>query len=249
MNETARTNSAAASDGRSSRWAAHRATRRRALIKAARRAVHRLGHGASMEDIAMAAETSKSVYYRYFGDKAGLQQAMGEVVIGQMQAHLLDAARQAATPRDGLRAMVSAYLQMAETSPNVYTFVTRIGPADALTTAEDPSSETLTHFFDAISAMLARPMQRYLSSAGEASRIAPPSLQFWPRAAIGMVRAAGELWLATPPGPYRPTEEQMTDQLTGWLCEGITPQVSPAAAGQPAEHTAQRTIPDPKDNQ
>jgi hypothetical protein len=54
----------AAADGRSSRWELHRAERRRQLIKAARRAVTALGPGASMEDIAAAADTSKSVYYR-----------------------------------------------------------------------------------------------------------------------------------------------------------------------------------------
>ncbi|MEO6530290.1 MAG: hypothetical protein ABIN10_02735 [Specibacter sp.] len=39
-------------DGRSARWDVHREERRRALIKAARRAIHHLGADASMEDIA-----------------------------------------------------------------------------------------------------------------------------------------------------------------------------------------------------
>ena len=51
-------------DGRASRWQSHREERRRELIKSARRAVHRLGSDASMEDIAAAAGTSKSVFYR-----------------------------------------------------------------------------------------------------------------------------------------------------------------------------------------
>lgn len=72
-----------------------------------------------MEEIASAADTSKSVFYRYFGDKAGLQRAMGDEVVSRMQEQLIEAARNAATPREGLRAMVSAYLQMAESSPNV----------------------------------------------------------------------------------------------------------------------------------
>lgn len=175
-----------------------------------------------MEDIAAAADTSKSVYYRYFGDKAGLQQAMGEVVIRQMQDKVLTAARQAATPREGLHAMVSAYLQMAQTSPNVYAFVTRLGAADALTNPSDPhSSDLLSHFFEAVTAMLARPMKSFLASNPEALRLGGPALALWPQAAIGMVRSAGELWLATPDGPDKPTGEQLSGQLTTWLFEGI----------------------------
>ena len=68
--------------------------------------------------------------YNSFGDKAGLQQAVGEVVLSQMQRKIQEAAQNADTPREGLLAMVSAYLQMADTSPNVYTFVTRYGSGD-----------------------------------------------------------------------------------------------------------------------
>ena len=135
-------------DGRSSRWQSHREERRRELIKSARRAVHVLGSDASMEDIAAAAGTSKSVFYRYFGDKAGLQQAVGEVVLSQMQRRIQEAAQSAVTPREGLLAMVTAYLQMASTSPNVYTFVTRHAAAEP-DTSQDPAagSAALGHFF------------------------------------------------------------------------------------------------------
>ncbi|WP_323961863.1 TetR family transcriptional regulator [Arthrobacter sp. JZ12] len=204
-------------DGRSSRWSQHRQDRRAALLKTARRAVHRLGPGASMEDIATAAETSKSVFYRYFGDKAGLQQAMGEEVVARMQEQLLAAARQARSPRDGLRAMVAAYLHMAASSPNVYMFVTQAA-ADTGTPALDTSG-TLSSFFDAISAMLASPMKAFLAEDSGAGM--PPSLALWPRSAIGMVRAAGEQWLALPEGPQRPTEEDLAEAITGWLFDGI----------------------------
>jgi AcrR family transcriptional regulator len=232
-----------APDGRSSRWEEHRAERRRALISTARRAVDRLGHGASMEDIAAAADTSKSVYYRYFGDKTGLQQAMAEVVTAQMRQKIIAAARQAQTPRDGLHAMISVYLQMAQTSPNVYAFVTRGGPAEPAAAADEPAElrapDPLTHFLEAVTEMLARPMRAYLRSSPQLSGPSDPTLVYWPRAAIGMVRSAGELWLAMPAGPAKPDVEQLAEQLTRWLFDGIAHQVPAVhpprpAPGQPA---------------
>ncbi len=174
-----------------------------------------------MEEIASAADTSKSVFYRYFGDKAGLQRAVGEVVIARMQEQLIEAARKASTSREGLRAMVSAYLQMAESSPNVYVFVTQPAPDSGAALEASPS---LSSFFDAISAMLASPMQDYL--AEEPAKVTVPQpLALWPRAAIGMVRAAGEQWLNMPPGPDRPNGSDLADSITAWLFDGIAAAV------------------------
>jgi AcrR family transcriptional regulator len=205
----------AAVDGRAARWQTHREERRRELIKAARKAVHALGGEASMEDIAAAAGTSKPVFYRYFGDKAGLQQAMGDVVLAQMQRRMKEAVAGAGTAREGLFAMVSAYLQMAESSPNVYAFVTRLpygesGQQDAIA-----ASGALGHFFESVSAMMAAPMREHLGA--EAAIL----IDYWPTAAIGMVRGAGELWLSSPASPGKPDQQAMAAHITDWLCAGI----------------------------
>ena len=191
-----------------------------------------------MEEIAAASGTSKSVYYRYFGDKSGLQQAMGEVVINQMQEKILSAARSAASPRSGLRAMVSAYLQMAQTSPNVYAFVTGSPAGEASGTSEPGVAAALSDFFANISAMMDHAVQAYLEGH-ESDALTQAAAGYWPTAALGMVRAAGERWLATPSGPGRPTEAEMTDQLTAWLFDGIgwdTPE--PAASSSSPSATA-----------
>ncbi|MEK8226153.1 TetR family transcriptional regulator [Oerskovia sp. M15] len=50
-----------------------------------------------MDEIAAASGTSKSIIYRYFEDKTGLQIAIGASVVGQMHDALTQAAEAAET--------------------------------------------------------------------------------------------------------------------------------------------------------
>ncbi|MGN6442105.1 MAG: TetR/AcrR family transcriptional regulator, partial [Arthrobacter sp.] len=81
----------------------------------------------------------------------------------------------------------------------------------------------LGHFFDAIADMIAKPMRSHLGDVGEAV------IGYWPKAAIGLVRNAGEQWLSTPDSPAKPTQETMARQITAWLCVGIAPELTPAS--------------------
>lgn len=226
-------------DGRSARWDAHRESRRLELVSVARRAIHRLGADASMEDVAAAAGTSKSVFYRYFGDKNGLRRAVGEVVISQMQSKMIDAARRATNEEESLRAMVGAYLHMAQTSPNVYFFVT--SSTDSLGAPESTGTEPgpLHHFFEDITTMMGERLHAYAEDRGSPAED-NAALDLWPRAALGMVRAAGESWLTLPDGPLKPSQEEISETITGWLVRGIARRTEDAPASTPSVHSHER---------
>lgn len=195
-------------DGRSTRWDDHRAARRAELVHLARRAVHRHGPDVSMDDIAATAGTSKSIVYRYFVDKSGLQVAVGEAVVAQMHAALDEAANRAATPREGLRSMVDVYLEMLESSPNVYWFVTRPVSEDA--------SAPLGHFLERVAILVARPFARVLTAGSPDSGPA----DVWAAGAVGFVRGTGEWWLAHRDLPDAPTRPELTERITAWLWTG-----------------------------
>lgn len=195
-----------APDGRSTRWAGHRLARRAELVHAARRAVHRHGPDVSMDDIAATAGTSKSIVYRYFVDKPGLQMAVGSAVVEQMHTAMDEAARAAATPREALHAMIDIYLEMAEASPNVYWFVTRPVSAEA--------SVPLGHFLDGVAELIARPFARAVAAD------AAGSADVWAAGAVGFVRGVGEWWLQHRGEPDSPSREDLTDRVAAWLWTG-----------------------------
>lgn len=200
-------------DGRSTRWVDHREARRAELVRIARKVVHQRGPDVSMDEIAAAATTSKSIVYRYFSDKLGLQIAVAESVVLQMQGALEGALLSSATPRDGLRAMVGVYLEMIESSPNVYFFVTREGSLE--------SGAPLGRFLDAVTDLVAAPFARALTEAGSPAGPASQIMaETWASGAVGFVRGAGERWLRHGADPDALGREELTAQVAAWLWAG-----------------------------
>lgn len=242
----------APADGRSTRWADHREARRAELVRVARRTVHHHGPDVSMEEIAAAAGTSKSIVYRYFTDKTGLQIAVAEAVVLQIQGALEGVLRVAPTPRDGLRAMVAVYLEMIESSPNVYAFVTQDGSVE--------SGGPLGHFLDSVTRLVAAPFARGLTEDRDGRRVArrpeggdpadpdatpDPATralaEAWAAGAVGFVRGAGEWWLAHRADPGTPDREALTAQVAAWLWAG---PVGLLARDRPARERPDRSGPD-----
>ena len=206
------TSAPALRDGRSSRWDQHRQDRRRELVRAARAAVHELGPEASMEDIAAHAGTSKSVFYRYFGDRAGLQVAVAERVTAHMERRLLEAADDRADAAATLHRMVEVYLSVAATSPHVYAF------AVSAPESGDATVGVLDAFFDRVHALLAEGLAQHLGADGAPNARSP--LGLWPRAAVGLVRATAETWLRAP-ADARADAADLAASITGWLLHGL----------------------------
>lgn len=206
------------SDGRSTRWDAHRTERRAELCHAARRAVHHRGPDLSMDEMAGAMGTSKSIVYRYFTDKSGLQAAVGAAVLDEMAEAFGAAAHHAGPARDRLRSMVSIYVTMLTGSPNVYRFVTRV----------DEAASSLSTFISTVTDYVAEPLRTVLAESGADPRLAVP----WAAGVVGFVRGAGEQWLASPP-PDRLHPDAMVDLISAWLWAGASSQHVPISHTDP----------------
>ena len=201
-------------DGRSARWERHREERRAELLDVARHLIHERGPDVTMEDIAAASGTSKSIVYRYFTDKAHLQRALGRSILSTMHRRLLEelgrleaGSGREPTADERIHAMIGAYVETAQRSPGVYRFVTR--PSDGL-----------NHFLHSVSRLVATFLPAHV-----------PSPQLWARGAVGFVESAVDSWMdeidqaASAPSPSTvstpATAEQVVDHLVTWLMKGM----------------------------
>ncbi|MGC5615038.1 TetR/AcrR family transcriptional regulator [Georgenia sp. Z1491] len=187
------TEAAPRADGRTTRWDDHRAARRLELVRAARRCVHERGPDVSMDDLAAHMRTSKSILYRYFTDKAGLQRAVGQHVLHRMLRELTEAAARTGGPRERIHSMVAAYLQMVDDAPHVYAFVT------------SPTGEAagdVRGFVAEVDVVIARtlvPAVLGLDDDAEVEHVSPEQATratLWASGVTGTVRSVADRWLA-----------------------------------------------------
>jgi AcrR family transcriptional regulator len=165
-----------------------------------------------MDEIAAHAGTSKSIVYRYFVDKPGLQLAVGETVVSEIHDAVRAAMDAATTPRSALRSMVSVYLEMIEHSPNVYYFVTRTAPGLPL----------LDSMIDVVAVPFAQEMNAD-----------PTDSALWGSGAVGFIRGAGEWWLENLDAESTPSREDLTDRVTAWLWGGPVGVLAKERASHP----------------
>lgn len=236
-------------DGRATRWADHRAARRAELVRAARRAVHHRGPDLSMDDIATEIGTSKSILYRYFTDKTGLQVAVGQAVLGRMREALEEAAARAGGPRERISEMVRVYLEMVDGAPHVYAFVTR--PEATAGQVRGFVAEVADLVTDAVLPALRGGTAEDDGGADDRAEVGEATLvaaRLWAAGVVGLVRGAVDLWLGdradptaepgrpapaladagwhpSPAAPARPDvgglpREALAAHLSDWLWDG-----------------------------
>ena len=172
-----------AADGRSSRWDAHRETRRADFVAAAAAAITEHGPDVHLEVIAEIAGVSKPVLYRYFTDKDDLLAAVARWESDRILAVLTDVIAQDLSPRARVERGTAAYLAEVETHRNVFLLAVRHrGGAVGGTVADGKA---------AIAAILARLLGDELRKAGFDAGGAEP----WAHAMVGLGVSTAEWWL------------------------------------------------------
>jgi AcrR family transcriptional regulator len=207
----------ATTDGRSTRWDEHRATRRRELVEATLRAIRQHGAAVGMDDIAAVAGTSKTVVYRHFTDRAGLYAAVAEsvddLIVRDLGAALGatggDLRALDSSPRALVAAAIDAYLGLVEKDPEVYRFIVNAPLLDS--PGGDPAKVVTNH----IAEQMAQVLARALAASGRDTSAAG----VWGAGLVGLVRAAADRWLADPAGMSR---QQLTDHLTDLAWGGLS---------------------------
>jgi AcrR family transcriptional regulator len=196
-------------DGRSSRWAAHRAARRDELIDAAITAVRQHGAGAGMDQIAAAARTSKPVIYRYFADKNDLYRAVSQRVVGDVLNSLVRVMATDPPPRELIHASIDAYLGLLEDNPELYRFVAQhplVGDVKAGT----------ANVID-FSAVVAQLLTEHLAAQLRDYGLDPASAHPWGEAIVGFISAASLWWIEHREAT---TRRQLADYLSALLWGG-----------------------------
>lgn len=200
-------------DGRRVRWAAHRAGRRGELIDAVLEAVRERGPGVDMDDVAASSGIAKTVFYRYFRNKADLFQSVGREVGERLVADVVAAVEGRTHPREMIAAGVETFLRAVEGDPDVYRFVLQ-RPANAAAVSD---------YSTVISKRVSRAIGDLLRAAGRDAGVAEP----WGFAMVGAVRSAAERWLDEPTMNRAALAGYLTDLL--WAGSRAAPGAADAA--------------------
>lgn len=177
-------------DGRNSRWDRHRQERRRELVETTMAIIEKSGPSVSMDDIAAACRTSKSILYRYFTDKAGLRLGISQYVNALVEKEM----EAAYDPNDALAAPTAGMRRLLEflaEKPSTYAFVMSDNFEYNLSAVKEISRIARKHIAAAIYRLLTNVEGQEVVLTKEQNAI----VDLWATAAGGAVRAIADTWV------------------------------------------------------
>lgn len=190
-------------DGRSTRWAAHRARRREQVVDAALTVLGRDGRDFGLDQVAHEAGVTKPVIYRHFGDRAALLDAMAERATNRLMERLMPTVYDEGAVRPRIRASVDAFMGFLDDSPNVHLLFRRRLPGQD----GDDVVEAGREF---ISGAVAELVGGYVESLGFDET---DLVQVWAQALVGSVQTTAEWWLVHRTLPRETVTEHLTTLL------------------------------------
>jgi AcrR family transcriptional regulator len=170
-------------DGRSTRWSAHRESRRAELVLAAVAAIDEHGPSAGLDEIAAVAGVSKPVLYRYFCDKADIHSAVGRWGADLVMERLLPALLADDPVKARVERAVDAYLGVIDEHPNVFLLLVR----HRVSGGTDPLADGKATIAGAISRVMGDVLRELGVDAGGAEP--------WAHGMVGLGLATGEWWV------------------------------------------------------
>ncbi|MFV0406447.1 MAG: TetR/AcrR family transcriptional regulator [Propioniciclava sp.] len=201
-------------DGRATRWTKHNANRRTELVDGALRAIRHHGHAVGMDEIAATVGTSKTAYYRHFGDRTGLYTAVVESVHRFISLNLSAPLSSGSAPTDLVTQLADAYLSVVEVDVEIYRFVTS-QPASS----PDPVLGITHRIGDEVAAALAS----WLREQGHD----PAPAATWGHGITGLIWAVADRWILT--DMDRPRADIVADihilfapAFAAWSASGVT---------------------------
>ena len=180
------------------------------LLDAAERAIRRAGPTVSLERIASEAGVTKPVLFAHVGDRRALVHALGERLLGHIEASIQGALAGGGEGRGALERVIAAYFSAVQVHRHLYAFVNGGG-------ASDKSLASTLLFAQRAAAPLIAGISDARARGGRDTSAAEP----WGYAIIGMLNMVGLWWLAEPDREL--DAARLAAQLTELLWSGLAP--------------------------
>ena len=178
---------------------------REQLLGAAERLIRTDGPDVTMEAIAAASTVTKPILYRTIGDREAVTAALAERFVERLNTAGTAAVEKATGPRDGLRRMVEAYVDIVQDERNLFLFVT------AGSSVADPGQALRLADRSAV------PIAAQLANHRRNHGLDPSVASTWAYGMIGAMQYVTLWWLRDQPwGP-----KKLVDQLTQLLWSGL----------------------------